>query len=220
MANILVINPNSSETVTRSMDACLDSVRRGVAQSIQCVTLETAPPGIETDAHIAEVTPKVRARIADTPADAYVVACFSDPGVGQARQDTPRPVIGIGEAGYLAAIGLGGRFGVVSIVEASIGRHRRHLESLGLSARLAGDRPIGFGVAELGGPAVIEALVRVGHELRDRDGADTLVLGCAGMGGFRAAVEAELGLPVVDPVQAGALLAANALTLSYPTRPV
>lgn len=202
------------------MDACLDPVRKGVAQSIRCMTLETDPPGIETDAHVLEVTPKVRARIADTPADAYVVACFSDPGVDQARREAPRPVIGIGEAGYLAAIGLGARFGVISIVEASIGRHRRHLENLGLSARLAGDRAIGFGIAEPAGPAVIEALVRVGRELRDREGADTLVLGCAGMGGFRAPVEAELGLPAVDPVQAGALLTANALTLSYPMRPV
>lgn len=215
VAEILIINPNSSASVTESMDACLDEVRSGSGPAMRCSTLENGPPGIETDAHIEAVIPHLLERIALTPVDAYVIGCFSDPGIEEARASTTKPVVGIGEAAYLAALGLGRRFGVISIVAASVPRHRRYLDRLGLLARLAGDRPIGFGVAELRGDAVMGQLVRVGKALRDDDGADVLVLGCAGLGSYRHALEGELGLPVVDPVQAGAAQACATVTLGY-----
>ncbi len=215
MAEILVINPNSSASVTRSMDACLDEVRSLSGHAMRCSTLEKGPPGIETDAHITAVIPHLLERIAEIPADAYVIGCFSDPGIEQARTATKKPVVGIGEAAYLAALGLGRRFGVISIVAASVLRHQKYIDRLGLSDRLAGDRPIGFGVTELEGEAVMGQLVRVGKALRDDDGADVLVLGCAGLGSYRHALEEELGLPVVDPVQAAAAQACVTVTLGY-----
>jgi Asp/Glu/hydantoin racemase len=218
MAEIVLINPNSSQAVTASMDACLDIVRAGTPHRLRCVTLAEAPAAIETAADIATVTPMVAAAVDAMAADAYVVACFSDPGLAEARAATPRPVIGIGEAGYLAALGLGRRFGVVSIVEASVARHAAHVARLGLGARLAGDRSLGLGVAGLHGPGAVEAIIRTGRALRDEDGADVLVLACGGMGHARAAVERALGIPVVDPVQAAAMQAAAVLTLGYPGR--
>ncbi len=215
MSDILVINPNSSEAVTRSMDACLDLVRAGTPHTIRCATIAEAPSAIESQADIEKVEPLVVKRVAAETAAAYVIACFSDPGVVAARSRSTHPVIGIGEAGYLAALGFGGRFGIVSILENSIPRHARHIEELGLSSRLAGDRALGLGVAELSGESVVEAVTAAGRLLRDEDGADALVLGCAGMGQHRADVEAALDIPVVDPVQAGAVLAASMLTLDY-----
>ncbi len=197
------------------MDACLDLVRAGTTHTIRCVTIAEAPSAIERQADIDSAEPLVVKRVAAETAGAYVIACFSDPGVAEARQVSACPVIGIGEAGYLAALGFGGRFGVVSILESSIPRHARHIEKLGLSSRLAGDRALGLGVAELSGERVVEAVAAVGRLLRDEDGADALVLGCAGMGQHRPEVEAALGIPVVDPVQAGAVSAASMLTLDY-----
>jgi len=215
MAEILVINPNSSTFVTQSMDACLDAVRSLSGNTMRCSTLEMGPPGIETDAHIAAVIPHLLERILETPADAYVIGCFSDPGLESARASTQKPVVGIGEAAYLAALGLGRRFGIVSILAASVPRHARYVDRLGLLSRLAGDRPIGFGVSELQGEAVMGQLARVGRALRDDDGADVLILGCAGLGSYRHALERELGLPVVDPVQAAAAQACVTVTLGY-----
>jgi allantoin racemase len=218
MADILVVNPNSSVSVTQSMDACLDDVRSFSGITMRCTTLDKGPPGIETDVHVVEVIPHLLELIASIKADAYVIGCFSDPGLEQARAATPRPVVGIGEAAYLAALGLGRRFGIVSIVAASVPRHERYLRRLGLAERLAGDRPIGFGVTALKGEAVMSQLIRVGRALRDEDGADVLVLGCAGLGMYRHALEKELRLPVVDPVQAAAAQACVNVTLGYRSR--
>ncbi len=218
MAEILVINPNSSVSVTQSMDACLDEVRALSGIVMRCSTLDKGPQGIETDAHVIEVIPHLLELILNTPADAYVIGCFSDPGLEPARAATKKPVVGIGEAAYLAALGLGRRFGIISIVAASVPRHERHIKRLGLSDRLAGDHPIGFGVTELKGEAVMGQLLRIGRTLRDDDGADVLVLGCAGLGTYRHALEKELGLPVVDPVQAAAAQACITVTLGYGSR--
>jgi len=216
VSRILVLNPNSSAAVTASMEEALAPLRAALAPQILCRTLAEGPPAIESDDDVRAVAPLVAARVAMEPAEAHVVACFSDPGVAEARARSGGPVIGIAEAGYLAALGLGARFGVISILAGSIPRHAAHVARLGLSARLAGDRAIGFGVAALSGPEARAAILATATRLRDEDGADALVLGCAGMGGHRPALEDALGLPVVDPVQAAVVQAAAILLLGYP----
>ena len=92
----------------------------------------------------------------------------------------------------------------------------RNIRQMGVEDRLAGDRPLDIAVTEmLSGPRVVDRIVEVGTELRDRDGADVLILGCASMGGFRAEIEERLGLPVVDPTQAAVVRATALLTLGY-----
>jgi Asp/Glu/hydantoin racemase len=213
MGEILIINPNSSVAMTGSMDGCLDILRTATRHRFASATLPQSPPLIETDSHVAEVVPHLLEAIAERDADAYVIGCFSDPGLAQARGATRRPVVGIAEAAYLTALSLGRRFGVVSLGPSSIARHRRYLEALGFDGRLAGDRSIDANIERLAGPDIVETVVRVGRKLRDQDGADVLILGCAGLGAHREAVQAELGLAVVDPVQAGASMAATLLDL-------
>ena len=52
---IIVINPNSSETVTRAIDAAVEPLRRAGGPEIECLTLAEGPPGIETQRHVDEV---------------------------------------------------------------------------------------------------------------------------------------------------------------------
>ncbi|MBU1333318.1 MAG: aspartate/glutamate racemase family protein [Alphaproteobacteria bacterium] len=215
MSSILVINPNSSVSVTQSMQACLSIITETSRHDIALTELAKSPPGIETDAHVEMVVPNIIERIADEHADAYVLSCFSDPGIDRVRATTSRPVIGIAEAAYLAALGLGRRFGIVSLGPSSIARHLRYLQALQISGRLAGDRSIDMTIPQLMATDVVETVLRTGSKLRDEDGADVVILGCAGLGSYRAALEAALGLPVVDPVQAGVALAATTLDLQY-----
>lgn len=215
MSGILVINPNSSVAVTRSMESCLGPVTAATRHRLDCVELSASPPGIETDAHVTEVTGHLVERVRQSDADAFVIACFSDPGIEQVRAVTRRPVVGIAEAAYLAALGLGKRFGIVSLGQSSIDRHLRYLTALGLERRLAGDRSIDMTVVQLMAGDVVERIAATGRLLRDEDGADVIILGCAGLGKYRAAIEAGLGLPVVDPVQAGAAAACTILDLGY-----
>jgi allantoin racemase len=197
------------------MESCLDIVIAATHHEIECVELPGAPPGIETDADVALAIPHLLTAVAEQGADAYVVSCFSDPGLQRVRAATSRPVVGIAEAAYLAALGLGSKFGIVSMGPSSIVRHRTYLEKLGLIARLAGDRSIDMTIPQLMSTNVVETVARVGRELRDRDGADVIILGCAGLGSYRSEMEAVFGLPVVDPVQAGVVLACNTLDLRY-----
>lgn len=215
MARILVINPNSSANVTASMDRGLDPVREVASMAIESVTLAEGPPGIETQEHIESVVLPLAALIRREVADAYVIACFSDPGIALAREISRRPVLGIAESSFQMALGLGYRFGIIAIRGMSIPRHKRYVRQLGLESRLAGDRAIDVGVTELEGAAVIDRVVEVGRQLRDEDGADVLILGCAGMGHWRAAAEDALGMPVVDPTQAAVARAVGVLSLGY-----
>jgi len=83
-----------------------------------------------------------------------------------------------------------------------------NVASLGLGARLAGDRAIEVGVSALGqADLVLARLAEVGEALKSEDGADVLLLGCAGMARHRKALQDRLGIPVVDPVQAAVGLA-------------
>lgn len=215
MPKILVINPNSSVSVTKSMEACLGPVRAASRHHIECIELSKSPPGIETDDHVAQVIPNIIEAVSASQADAFVLACFSDPGIAKVRALVDRPVFGIAESAYIAALGLGSRFGIISLGQSSIDRHLRYLKALELDKRLAGDRSINKTVVELMASDVVEVVSRTGRLLRDQDGADVVILGCAGLGNYRQALQESLGIPVIDPVQAGVALASTNLDLDY-----
>ena len=202
-ARILVINPNSSTTVTDDIARALDGFRADGGAAIDCLTLAEGPPGIETQRHVDEVVAPLCRAIERERADAFIIACFSDPGLHAARESTSTPVFGIAQCGILAALARGERFGIVAILEGSIPRHRRYVASLGLSARMAGERAIGLGVTQLAQEDIVaDRISHVAERLRDEDGADVIVLGCAGMARYRAPLEAHLGCPAIDPSQA------------------
>ncbi len=213
---IIVINPNSTVAVTESMDAALDPFRQAGGPEIECVTNPHGPPGIESQQHVDDVSAHIRdiIRARDNEASAFVVACFSDPGMFAAREVTRKPVFGIAESGILSALSLGSRFGILAILGKSVPRHLRYVRSLGLESRLAADLPIGLGVVELSDETrTFSRLSEVGGTLRDEHGADVLVLGCAGMARYRARLEDQLGVAVVDPSQAAVGMAVTAIRL-------
>ena len=213
-AAVVVLNPNSTQAVTDALCAALEPMRLPGGPEIECATLAGAPAGIETDADVAAVVGPLCAffRARSAKASAFVIACFSDPGIEAARRSVDRPVFGMAESGYLTALTRGERFGVISILPEAVVRHRRHIERIGVAARLVADLPVGLGVTELAdAPRAFPRLCEVGRALRDEHRADVLLLGCAGMAQYRRGLEAALGLPVVEPVQAAVTLAFGAV---------
>jgi Asp/Glu/hydantoin racemase len=219
---ILVINPNSSEIVTQGINAALEPLRLPGGPKIECHTLKEGPPAIETQQDVEQVTlPLCRlVEREDNATAAFVLACFSDPGIHAAREVTRRPVFGIAEAGVTTALNLGNEVGIIAILSTSVHRHIRYFRSLGLSDRIAGERPLDMRVAELANEErTLSRLTDVGSQLRDEDGADVLVMGCAGMARYRSALEVALRVPIVDPTQAAVGMAITAVRLglrSYP----
>jgi allantoin racemase len=215
---ILVINPNSTVAVTRAIDAAMAPLRIEGGPEISCMTLEEGPPAVESqldaDQVILPLCRLVREREAQT--GAFVIACFSDPGLFAARESTGRPVLGIAECGILTALTLGHRFGVISILARSVPRHLRYVGAMGVAQRLAADLPIGLGVAELADRRTASArMIEVGRALRDRHGADVLVMGCAGMAGYRGDLEEAVRVPVVEPTQAAVTMAIGRVRLGW-----
>ena len=214
---IFIINPNSSQRVTDGIDAAIAPMRAASPVAIDCRTLTEGPPGIETQAHIEGVAVPLRRLCAtlEDQASAFVIACFSDPGLADLRKQSARPVLGIAESAVLLAMTLGQRFGVISILSGSILRHLRYLDTMGVRGRLAGDRPLELGVAELSqAEPTLARLKTVGRELIADDGADVLILGCAGMAPYRQELEIALGRPVIDPCQAATAMAIGRVALA------
>jgi Asp/Glu/hydantoin racemase len=114
---------------------------------------------------------------------------------------------------------LGQRFGVISILARSVPRHLRYIAAMGVAGRLAGDQPIELGIAALADERTTAArMVETGAALRDRHGADVLVMGCAGMARYRALVEEAVGIPVVEPTQAAVVMALGRVRLDWGAR--
>jgi Asp/Glu/hydantoin racemase len=212
--DILVINPNSNPAVTQGFDEALERLRFADGPAIRCATLAEGPFGVETQRDVEQVVLPLRRMVeTDNQADAFVIACYSDPGLQVCREGTRRPVFGIAECGVLTALARGDRFGVIAIAAASMRRHLRYLRQMGLTDRLAGERPLEMSVAETAsGAGTLARMIEVGRTLVREDGADVVVMGCAGMSRHRAPLEEALGVPVVDPTLAAVTMAIGAVT--------
>lgn len=215
---IVVINPNFTEAVTAAIDVAIEPLRLSGGPQIVCQTLHEGPPGVESQRDADSVIEPLCRTIAaqDNSASAFVIACFSDPGLYSAREATAKPVLGIAECGILTALTLGHRFGVISILAKSVPRHLRYVAAMGVGSRLAADLPIGLGVTELGDARTTMArMTDIGCRLRDAHGADVLVMGCAGMARYRDELEAVARIPVVEPTQAAVAMALGRVRLGW-----
>src|SRR5438067_6896482 len=215
---ILVINPNSTEAVTRGIDQGVEPLRIPGGPAIECVTLREGPPGIETQQHVdGVVAPLMKlVREKESQYEAFVIACYSDPGLHSVREATKKPVLGIAECGILTALTLGQKFGVIAILQKSIPRHLRYMGAMGVSERLAAELPVDLPVLELSDEKkTFGRMVEVGRALKEQHGADVVVMGCAGMARYRKPLQDELRIPVVEPTQAAVTMAIGRVLLNW-----
>jgi len=210
---ITVINPNSNAIVTAGLAEALKPLMFTDGPEIVCETLAEGPYGIESQKDADSVTMPLRRMVeGDNASSAFIIACYSDPGLHVCREATTRPVLGIAECGVLTALTRADTFGVIAIAQRSIRRHLRYLRQMGLMDRLAGERPLDMTVAETAsGEGTLAKMISVGRALRDEDGAGAIVMGCAGMARHRKGLEGALGIPVIDPTQAAVTMALGAV---------
>lgn len=212
---ILVINPNSSAAVTAAIDAALRPLRAAGGPEIIVDNLPDGPPGIATQQDADGVAMKLVQRVRHDESDAFVLACFSDPGLHAVREVAGgRPVMGIAEWGLLRALTLGERFGIIALSVNSVRRQARYVRQMGLADRYAGSWPVDASAADTADAAIRDRLADAGRRLVAERGADVLVMGCAGMAGHRRALEESIGRPVVEPTQQAVVAALGALLLA------
>jgi allantoin racemase len=207
---ILVINPNTSEEMTSDIG---DEARRYADPGTEIETICAAWGPRSIEGHYEEelsavaTLETIRERAAEF--DAVVIACYGDPGLFAAREISPVPVVGIAEASLLMACTVAHRFSIVTVLP----RVRPMLEDMvrlhGLETRCVSVRttPLTVLDCERDPTAAEREIVKASKEAVAEDGAEAICLGCAGMGPLDKAVQAQVGVPVLDGVACGVKLA-------------
>lgn len=205
---ILMLNANSSCSVTKGMAEEIAKPASLLNVTVEYDKIDEAPEAIESmeDVHLAHKL--VTEYVEKSDYDAYVIACFCDPGVEELRALGYQNVFGIAESAMHLAANSGGKFGMVSILDVSVERHIKQVERAGLSDLLAADLALNLGVLELEDVDLARPRIeKVGRTLVEKFGAESLILGCAGMGLHKKWLENLLNKPIIDPCWAGLSMA-------------
>ncbi|WP_037360963.1 aspartate/glutamate racemase family protein [Amycolatopsis orientalis] len=216
---LLVVNCNISESITSVIDA---AARAAAGPDAEVATI--APSwGVASaegylDGQLASVAMLDAVRRYDRPYDAVVLAGFGEPGREAFRELLEVPVVDITDAAVHVALMLAPRFGVVTSLPRAIVQIQDSLHSAGVAANCVGVRAADLPVLKVGtleiGP---ESPLVVQSRTLLEQGAEALVLGCAGLAGLDKEVSAHLGVPVIDPVAAGVAMAEALVRLGHRT---
>jgi allantoin racemase len=218
---LLVVNPNTSASMTKRIGAAARAAA-GAGTEIVAINPSSGPVSIEGYFDEAFAVPGMIEEIVkgDTEgAQAFVIACFDDTGLEAARCAAIGPVIGIGEAAFHLAALIAHRFSVVTTLSRSIAPIETNLMKYGLDRRCARVRACEVPVLALEDPAS-GARGKLSAEIeraKAEDGAEAIVLGCAGMAELAASLAREHDLPVIDGVAAAVKLAEAVVALGHAT---
>jgi allantoin racemase len=200
---IRVINPNSSASMTQHLRRELEAVK-GPATELSVVNPIDGPRSIESAFDEAQAIPATLTLVEQAQGegcDAVVLACFSDPGLDAAREIATIPIVGIEETALHVAALLGHRFTILTTRSRRVPAKLEHVARLGLQGRLASVRPLDMSVLEMDSDPVRAGIriLEVGRTAVEQDGAEVLVLGCAGLAGYTPTLAQTLTVAVVDP---------------------
>lgn len=202
---IKVINANTTWSMTAIIGEAAQAAA-GPGVTIDAVSPAFGPVSIESHAEEAISAVGVIEEVVAGEAagvDAYVIACFGDPGLSAAREIASGPVIGIAEAAMRTAGYLGRGFSVVTTLSRSIGHTWDLAEAYGAGRACRGVHATGIPVVELEtDPEAYAKVLAQSRAALESDGSDVIVLGCAGMADLCARLSADLGVPVIDGVGA------------------
>ena len=218
---LTIINPNT----TRAMTEMIGSCARGVAApgtTISAVNPTMGPASIESHYDEALAVPGLLQEIAEgerSGAQGYVIACFGDPGLDAARELAGGPVVGIAEAAMHAATLLGRSFSIVTSLSRTVGRAQDLVRHYGFAERCVGIYACDIPVLELDDPSsgAAQKIIDLCRRTVAQDGADSIVLGCAGMADLCGYISAQVGVPVIDGVASAVKLVESLVALGYKT---
>lgn len=204
---ILIINPNSSRSCTDGIVEAVAPFGAPGLPRIDVVRLADGPPAIVTWRDWFSVAEPLCREVEREEADAYVIGCVSDPGLEAVRTVTDRPVLGMFRCAVTAALTRAERFGVIGFTQKSLPRQRRALQSLGVEGQMAAWIPLDLPMEVLTDPVAPQARIAAAARELKAQGAEVIVLGCAGMAGHVGVAAEASGLPVIEPCQAAATAA-------------
>jgi allantoin racemase len=211
MTRLLVVNPNTSARMTETIGMAASAAAVAIGVTADTICPANGPESIE--GRFDEIVSAywtldcVMQVVADY--DGVVVACFGPhPAIEGIREATCVPTMGIMEASVLYAMPLGARFSIVTTSPRWQPLLVEGIKLLGVGARCASVRSSGLAVLDLDRLPADQVCTRLAEEARlavEVDGAEVILLGCAGMAGLQESVASAAGVPVVDAVWAGVI---------------
>ncbi|MEM3703266.1 MAG: aspartate/glutamate racemase family protein [Candidatus Bathyarchaeia archaeon] len=207
---IMVINPNSSKMMSQLIEHTAKKYASSETQIIVTTSTMT-PETIEDYIDYVKASEEVIQRITEGSkygVDAYVIACYDDPGLYAGRQLVEVPVVGVAEASMLYAVILGQKFTFITISDRGVHSIEELVERYGFSKRCASIRAVSAHVRDLLADRdwALREAEREAIEAVRLDGAEVIILGCTGWTGVDKLLEEKIGVPVVDGVVAAVKL--------------
>jgi allantoin racemase len=218
---IKIINPNTS---TRMTETIRNLVTPLFPDGPQLVFSQPAggPESIEsfTDEYLA--IPGVLEEIISGEAagcDAYVIACFGDPGLTAAREIVDKPVVGIAEAAMYVARMLAPSFSIVDVLDRSRHMTNELVHAYRMEPFCRSIRTTGLGVIDSLGNSS-DGLQEIERQCRlaiEEDGCESIVMGCAGFIEYAKELRMRLEVPVIEGIAPAIRFAADLVGLQYTT---
>jgi len=204
---IMVINPNTSVTMTDHVRHALSKIKsQDTELTVVCpeygpITIETAYDEAWATVNMLELVKQAN----EEGYDAILIACFADPGLTAAREVSRIPVIGIAEATMHMACMLGDKFTLVAPRKERVPSKYEHVARVGVESKLASVRSLNMTVAQTESEPELtkKRAFEVAQQAVEEDGAEVIILGCAGMAGYAEEIERKLGVVVLDPSAVG-----------------
>ncbi|MBP2444861.1 aspartate/glutamate racemase family protein [Rhizobium leguminosarum] len=217
---ILIVNPNTTASMTEKAATAARAVAASGTEII-AATSRMGPVSIEGHYDGALAIPGLLAELKERQAagyDAAVIACFDDTGLEAARSFADVPILGLCESAVVTAGFLAQRFTVVTTLERSRVLIDNLVRRYGMGDRAkvrACDIPV-LELEDAASGAVGKLRAEIERALAE-DGAEAIVLGCAGMTDLARELQAIYGVPVVDGVAAAVKQAESLVSLGLST---
>ena len=215
---LLLINPNTTPAMT---DLMLAHARRVVTPGCEIAAVTgrfgaryvTSRTSYAVAGHAALDAYAAHGR----GTDAVVLACFGDPALLALKEIASQPVVGMAEAACLSAAARGGRFAIVTGGERWGPMLREFVTLIGLGERLAAVRTVAPTGAEIARDPdrALGLLAETCRACVDQNGADSVILGGAGLTGIAPRIADRVAVPLIDGLTA-AVRTAEALASAAP----
>lgn len=202
---VLVLNPNTSEEMTKDIASTINNIKHDQVE-VDVKNPDFGPRSLESfyDYQLASFGCLRLIKETGNEYDGILLACFGDPGLYALKESVDYPVIGIAEASMAMSILMGQKFSLLVASEKAVPMMKDMVNQYSLNARLASIETIELNVLELEKQREksIQKLVETGKKAVEQ-GAEVLILGCAGMTSMKQEVEELVKVPVIDPIEYG-----------------
>lgn len=199
---LLIINPNSSNSVTERIDAAAQ-VAALPSDQITTICATGAPELIITPEDAITAERAVTATLAKwkTPLDGVIIASFGDTGLNAVRKSLDVPVVGIAQSAYAMASVIGSRFSIVSFSPSMAVALKKTAESYDYGKHLASMHMVEK--SQWNDPGNIqddyaEDLLLLCQKAAKEDHINSIVLGGGPLAGLATTLQPKVPVPIID----------------------